>query len=60
VKTLSGQRFGTVFIKELEDREHHRLGRGTADQPGRNVRQKTGLNRSILDQGWVSFETLLA
>ena len=34
--------------------------RGTADQPGRNVRQKSGLNRSILDQGWGSFETLLA
>ena len=25
---------------------------GTTDAPGRNVRQKAGLNRSILDQGW--------
>lgn len=26
--------------------------KGTKAQPGRNVGQKTGLNRSILDQGW--------
>ena len=25
---------------------------GTVSQPGRNVRAKSGLNRSILDQGW--------
>lgn len=25
---------------------------GTASQPGRNVRAKSGVNRSILDQGW--------
>ncbi|HBI9798851.1 TPA: hypothetical protein LAF88_004852, partial [Escherichia coli] len=24
----------------------------TVSQPGRNVRAKSGLNRSILDQGW--------
>ncbi|MHB1512885.1 MAG: RNA-guided endonuclease InsQ/TnpB family protein [Acidiferrobacter sp.] len=26
--------------------------RGTVEQPGRKVRQKAGLNTSILDQGW--------
>src|SRR5260370_5640426 len=26
--------------------------RGTADRPGRRVRQKSGLNRAILAQGW--------
>jgi transposase len=25
---------------------------GTAEEPGRNVRQKSGLNRAILAQGW--------
>ena len=25
---------------------------GTADEPGRNVTAKSGLNRAILDQGW--------
>ena len=29
--------------------------KGNSEQPGRNVRQKCGLNRSILDQGWAEF-----
>ncbi len=33
---------------------------GTVEQPGKKVRQKSGLNRSILDQGWFSFKTMLA
>jgi putative transposase len=33
---------------------------GTAEQPGRNVRAKSGLNRSILEQGWFQFETFLS
>ena len=32
---------------------------GTVDQPGRNVRQKAGLNRSILDAGWAQFTRIL-
>ena len=37
-----------------------RSARGTREQPGRNVRAKAGLNRSILDQGWHMFRTFLA
>ena len=33
---------------------------GTVDAPGKNVRQKSGLNRSILDQGWGEFRRQLA
>jgi putative transposase len=32
---------------------------GTVDRPGRNVRQKAGLNRSILDVGWAQFTSIL-
>jgi putative transposase len=32
---------------------------GTVEQPGRNVRQKAGLNRSILDVGWAQFTSIL-
>ncbi len=28
---------------------------GTTDNPGRNIRAKSGLNRAILDQGWSEF-----
>ena len=29
--------------------------KGTVENPGKNVNQKLGLNRSILDQGWGEF-----
>ncbi len=33
---------------------------GTQEAPGKRVRQKAGLNRSILDQGWSMFKDQLA
>jgi putative transposase len=32
---------------------------GTAESPGKNVRAKSGLNKSILDQGWFEFRRQL-
>jgi transposase, IS605 OrfB family, central region len=37
-----------------------RSATGTMQQPGSNVAQKAGLNRSILDAGWGQFLTILA
>lgn len=37
-----------------------RSARGTLSEPGRNVAQKAGLNRSILDAGWGVFLRVLA
>jgi putative transposase len=36
-----------------------RSAAGTVEQPGKNVKQKTGLNRAILDQGWGEFRRQL-
>jgi len=33
--------------------------RGTIEDPGRNVKAKSGLNKSILDQGWHEFKRQL-
>ena len=33
---------------------------GTVEEPGKNVRAKSGLNRRILDQGWGEFRRQLA
>ena len=33
--------------------------RGGPKQPGKNVRAKSGLNKSILDQGWAEFRRQL-
>jgi putative transposase len=37
----------------------YRSAAGTVEQPGKNVRAKAGLNRSILDQGWAEFRRQL-
>ncbi|MFF3436970.1 RNA-guided endonuclease InsQ/TnpB family protein [Streptosporangium sp. NPDC002721] len=37
-----------------------RSASGTVEAPGRNVAQKSGLNRSILDAGWGVFLTILS
>jgi len=54
------RRFGTVVLEYLATRNMTRSAKGTIDAPGKNVRQKAGLNRAILDQGWHGFETVLA
>jgi putative transposase len=44
--------FSTVVVEDLRVSSMTASARGTAEEPGRNVRQKAGLNRSILMQGW--------
>jgi putative transposase len=36
-----------------------RSASGSLENPGRNVRAKSGLNKSILDQGWFEFRRQL-
>jgi|JRYH01.1.fsa_nt_gb putative transposase len=57
-RSIAG-RFGVVVMEDLRIASMTASARGTADAPGRNVRQKSGLNRKILDQGWGSFATIL-
>ena len=54
------QRFGHVALEDLKIRNMTASAKGTLAEPGRNVRQKVGLNRAILAQGWQSFGTILA
>ncbi|MEV6227485.1 transposase [Saccharopolyspora shandongensis] len=50
--TMLAKSFDTIRFEKLNIRNMTRSARGTVEQPGRNVRQKAGLNRSILAQGW--------
>jgi putative transposase len=54
------RRFGAVVLEDLKIKNVTASARGTVEEPGRMVRQKAGLNRSILNQGWFGFETILA
>ncbi|MGI5184266.1 RNA-guided endonuclease InsQ/TnpB family protein [Dactylosporangium sp. CA-152071] len=46
---------GLVAVEDLRVTTMTASARGTAEQPGRNVRQKAGLNRAILGKGWGGF-----
>ena len=41
-----------ICIEDTKTANITRSAKGTAEEPGKNVRQKAGLNRSILAQGW--------
>jgi putative transposase len=48
-----------VCIEDLQVRNMSKSAAGSLDAPGRKVRQKSGLNKSILDQGWGEFRRQL-
>jgi len=46
------RRFDLIRVEDLRIADLTRSARGTAQNPGRNVRAKAGLNREILRSGW--------
>lgn len=48
-----------VALEDLNTRGMTASAKGTVHEPGARVRQKTGMNRSILDKGWRRLETAL-
>ena len=57
--TKISQNHAMVCIEDLQVRNMSRSAAGTADALGKNVRAKSGLNKSILDQGWFEFRRQL-
>ena len=52
ITTTIGKNHATVVCEDLRVKAMTASAKGTIEQPGRNVRQKAGLNKAILDQGW--------
>lgn len=50
--TLLASAYDVIRFEKLNIKNMTRSAKGTVGQPGRNVRQKAGLNRGILAQGW--------
>jgi transposase len=46
------ERFDLIRVEDLKIGNMTRSARGSIERPGRNVRQKTGLNREIMRSGW--------
>ncbi len=57
--TTISQNQAMVCIEDLQVRKMSRSAAGTTEVPGSNVRAKSGLNKSILDQGWFEFRRQL-
>jgi putative transposase len=52
VSTDLARRFDLIRVEDLQISNMSRSAKGTRESPGRNVRQKAGLNRGILGSGW--------
>jgi putative transposase len=57
--TAISKNHAMVVMEDLQVGQMSRSAAGTVEHPGRNVRQKAGLNRAILDQGWAEFRRQL-
>ncbi|MBW6503670.1 transposase [bacterium] len=59
VTTTMSKNHAIVCIEDLQVRNMSKSVAGSRGKPGKNVRAKSGLNRSILDQGWSEFRRQL-
>jgi putative transposase len=57
--TAISQNHAVVCIEDLKIKNMSKSACGYIEKPGRNVKAKSGLNRSILDQGWFEFRRQL-
>ena len=47
------------MLEDLKVANMSKSAKGTMENPGKNVAAKSGLNKSILDQGWFEFKRQL-
>lgn len=57
--TTLSKNHACVVLEDLKVSNMSRSAKGTLEKPGKNVKAKSGLNRSMLDQGWHTFRMLL-
>jgi IS605 OrfB family transposase len=50
--TSLARQFDWIRVEDLQIKSMTRSAKGSAQRPGRNIRQKSGLNREILASGW--------
>ena len=59
ISTTISNNHAMVIVEDLKIGNMSRSAAGTVEEPGKNVRAKSGLNRAILDQGWDEFRRQL-
>jgi putative transposase len=59
ISTNISKNHAVVYVEDLQVANMSKSAKGDIMNPGKNVKQKSGLNRSILDQGWFEFRRQL-
>lgn len=59
LSTTLADQHPVIAIEDLQVASMSASAAGTQEAPGKRVRQKAGLNRAILDQGWAEFRRQL-
>ena len=59
VSTNLSKNHAVIVLEDLRIRNMSSSAKGTIEDPGKNVKAKSGLNKSILDQGWYEFRRML-
>jgi IS605 OrfB family transposase len=59
VSTELSKNHALIVLEDLKTSNMTRSAKGTQDNPGSRVKQKSGLNRAILSQGWRIFRDQL-
>lgn len=57
--TEISKKHAMIVIENLKVSNMSKSAKGTAEDHGKNVKAKSGLNKSILDQGWYEFRRQL-
>ena len=52
ISTSLARQFDWIYVEDLQIKSMTRSAKGSIERPGKNVRQKSGLNREILASGW--------
>jgi putative transposase len=59
LSTTISKNHAVVVLEDLKVKDMTASAQGTREKPGRSVKQKAGLNKAILDQGWGNFRLYL-
>ena len=59
ISNIISKNHAIVYVEYLKVTNMSKSAKGNVEQHGRNVKQKSGLNRAILDQSWFEFRRQL-
>ena len=59
ISSQISQNHAIVYVEDLQVTNMSKSAKGDVEQHGKNVKQKSGLNRMILDQSWFEFRQQL-